>query len=121
MLLLSFKKDYKNKMKNTIKLTILMLICINLLDAKPLNTGEDVFRAYCWGCHHQTAQAFGPSFAQIADTRTKGQIQGHITAPKSMYKNLGYKRSVMPAFGETLKQEELNLITKFILSFKGKI
>jgi mono/diheme cytochrome c family protein len=63
--------------------------------------------------------AFGPSFAQIANKRTKAQIQGHIINPKAMYKQLGHKRSVMPAFGDKLSQKELDLITKFIQSFKG--
>ncbi len=82
--------------------------------------GEKVFRDYCWGCHHQTAVAFGPSFEQIANARTRGEIQGHIIAPKSMYKQLGHKRSVMPAFGDVLTQKELEDITNFIMNFKGK-
>jgi len=83
-----------------------------------LNTGEEVFRAYCWGCHHQTAQAFGPSFKQIAKTRTKDQMITHIMAPKSDYKQLGYKRSVMPSFGDTLSKKEIDLIIGFIESCK---
>lgn len=83
-------------------------------------SGEKVFRDYCWGCHHQTSVAFGPSFEQIANKRTKAEIQGHIIAPKSMYKQLGHKRSVMPSFKDTLSQKELDLITDFILSFKTK-
>ena len=86
-----------------------------------LNNGEDVFRAYCWGCHHQTATAFGPSFSKIANTRTKNQIITHISAPKSDFKQLGYKRTVMPSFGTTLDKKELNLIVEFILEQKGKI
>ena len=80
--------------------------------------GKKVFETYCWGCHHQTAMAFGPPFSQIASKRTKAQIQAYITSPKSMYKSFGYKRSVMTQFHLTNK--ELNLITDYILSYKGK-
>ncbi len=80
--------------------------------------GQKVFKDYCWGCHHQTAQAFGPSFKQIATQRTKDQIITHIASPKSDYKDLGYKRSVMPSFGTTLNKEELEQIVQFIYSCK---
>jgi mono/diheme cytochrome c family protein len=83
-----------------------------------LNSGEKVFREYCWGCHHQTAMAFGPSFQQIANSRTKEQIITHIASPKSDFKSLGYKRSVMPSFGTTLNKKELDLIVDFIYSCK---
>jgi mono/diheme cytochrome c family protein len=83
-------------------------------------SGEKVFKTYCWGCHHQTSVAFGPSFQEIADLRTIGEIQGHIIAPKSMYKQLGHKRSVMPSFEGKLTKDELNAITDFIYSFKSK-
>jgi cytochrome c551/c552 len=78
--------------------------------------GKAVFEKYCWGCHHQTSQAFGPSFEQIANTRDSGQIIAHIFDPKSSYKALGYKRSVMPSFD--LNDEETQAITQFILSYK---
>ena len=104
------------------KIILALLIVFNIANAtSKLNTGEKVFKAYCWGCHHQTSVAFGPSFSQMANKRTKGEIQGHIIAPKAMYKQLGHKRSVMPAFGDKLSQKELDLITDFILSFKGAI
>jgi mono/diheme cytochrome c family protein len=90
----------------------------NILFAKNL-TGEEVFRTYCWGCHHETSVAFGPSFESIANKRTKGEIQGHIIAPKSTYKQLGYKRSVMPSFKDKLNQNELDAITSFIFETKG--
>jgi mono/diheme cytochrome c family protein len=83
------------------------------------SSGKNVFETYCWGCHHQTSVAFGPSFQQIANTRTKSTIMSHILSPKSMYKQLGYKRSVMPSFANTLSDDELELITEFILSYKG--
>jgi len=101
-----------------------LIILLNVMSANPikvenLDSGEKIFKAYCWGCHHQTSVAFGPSFAQIANTRTKGEIQGHIVSPKSMYKQLGHKRTVMPPFGDKLSQKEIDLITDFIFSFKG--
>jgi mono/diheme cytochrome c family protein len=102
------------------KKIILILIAIISLNAKSLNSGDDVFREYCWGCHHQTSLAFGPSFTQIANSRTKTQIITHIMSPKSDYKSLGYRRSVMPSFGDTLSPKELELITGFIQSFKTK-
>jgi len=80
-------------------------------------SGKKVFETYCWGCHHQTAVAFGPSFSQIAGQRTAEEIQGMITDPASVSKHFGYKRNAMPAF--TLTPEELKAITDYILSFKG--
>lgn len=81
--------------------------------------GEKVFNTYCWGCHHQTSVAFGPSFEQIANQRSVGEIQGQIISPKSMYQQLGYKRTAMPSFQNTLSQEELEAITSYIYSFKS--
>ena len=65
---------------------------------------KKVFKDYCWGCHHQTSIAFGPSFQEIANKRTVGEIQGHIISPKSMYEQLGHKRSVMPSFQNVLSR-----------------
>jgi mono/diheme cytochrome c family protein len=79
-------------------------------------TGKKVFETYCWGCHHQTAVAFGPSFAQIASQRTADEIRAMITDPAATSKVLGYKRNAMPPF--ILNEEELKLITAYILSFK---
>lgn len=106
-------------MQTFFRLLLLIFFSFSLLFAQA-NSGEKVFKSYCWGCHHQTSVAFGPSFEQIANKRTKGEIQGYIIAPKSMYKQLGHKRSVMPSFKDTLSQKELDLITDFILSFKTK-
>jgi len=107
-------------MRYIIQLLVTTILFLTISQAKNLNTGETVFRAYCWGCHHQTAMAFGPSFQEIANKRNLGQIEGHIVNPKSDYKFLGYKRSVMPAFGNTLSQKELDLIANYILSYKDK-
>lgn len=80
-------------------------------------SGEKVFETYCWGCHHQTAVAFGSSFAQIASKRNADEIRAMITDPASVSKAFGYKRNAMPAF--TLNEEELKAITSYILSFKS--
>ncbi|WP_419763899.1 MAG: c-type cytochrome [Arcobacter sp.] len=102
------------------KITVLFLLLNSLAVAKQDLNGEGVFKTYCWGCHHQTSVAFGPSFESIANKRTMGEIQGHIIAPKSTYKQLGHKRSVMPSFKEKLNQNELDAITSFILQYKSK-
>lgn len=101
------------------KIPIVLMLLSSLSFAQGVN-GEKVFTDYCWGCHHQTSVAFGPSFQEIANKRTIGEIQGHIIAPKSTYKQLGHKRSVMPSFKDKLSQDELNAITKFIMSYKSK-
>ncbi len=101
------------------KLTLVLILSTTFSFAQE-TTGEKVFKQYCWGCHHQTSVAFGPSFEEIANKRTVGEIQGHIIAPKSTYKQLGHKRSVMPSFKEELSQTELDAITNFILSYKSK-
>ncbi|WP_295418703.1 cytochrome c [Sulfurovum sp.] len=79
-------------------------------------SGKKVFETYCWGCHHQTAVAFGPPFSQIASKRTAEEIQGMIADPEGVSKVFGYKRNAMPAF--KLNPEELKAITAYILSFK---
>jgi mono/diheme cytochrome c family protein len=114
MVLLSF-----NQIKDDIKMNrIAIAFCsiallFSFLEAQ---SGKKVFETYCWGCHHQTAVAFGPPFAEIASKRTSEEIQAMITDPASVSKLFGYKRNAMPAF--TLKPEELKAITKYILSFK---
>lgn len=80
--------------------------------------GKRVFEAYCWGCHHQTAVAFGPSFAEIASKRSAEEIRGMIVDPAAVSKSFGYSRNAMPAF--ELKEEELRSITAYILSYKSK-
>ncbi|SFV51086.1 Cytochrome c, class I [hydrothermal vent metagenome] len=90
-----------------------ILISISFLQAE---SGKKVFETYCWGCHHQTAVAFGPPFSDIASKRTAQEIQGMITDPVAVSKLFGYKRNAMPAF--QLTTEELNAITTYILSFK---
>lgn len=100
-------------MKKFLQITLLFT---TLLGAEQL-TGKKVFETYCWGCHHQTAMAFGPPFNQIAAKRTKGEIIAYISSPSSMYKKFGYKRSVMTQLH--LTPQELDLISDYILSYKG--
>ena len=102
------------------KFTMFFLIffsCITLTANKdPVPEGKKVFETYCWGCHHQTAVAFGPSFSAIASKRTAEEIRAMITDPEAVSKVLGYKRNAMPAL--KLTPEELKAITAYILSFR---
>lgn len=79
-------------------------------------SGKKVFETYCWGCHHQTAVAFGPHFEEIASKRNAEEIKAMITDPASVSKVFGYKRNAMPGF--TLSDENLTAITDYIISFK---
>jgi len=79
-------------------------------------SGKKVFETYCWGCHHQTAMAFGPSFETIASKRSAQEIKAMISDPESVSKVFGYKRNAMPSF--TLVDENLTAITDYILSYK---
>ena len=97
---------------------LILLASITLFANEPKLTGKKVFQTYCWGCHHQTAMAFGPPFREIANKRTKAEIEAYIASPKSMYKAFGYKRTVMTQLH--LNAKELDLISNYILSFKGK-
>ncbi len=83
------------------------------------SNGEQLFKAYCWGCHHQTAEAFGPSFRTIANTRTREEVIAQIADPEGTYKTLGYKRNSMPAFDD-LTSSELEALADFIYRFKDK-
>ncbi len=80
--------------------------------------GKQVFETYCWGCHHQTAVAFGPPFTEIASKRSAEEIEAMITDPAGVSKLFGYKRNAMPPF--KLTPEELKEITAYILSYKPK-
>jgi len=100
------------------KIHILFFVTILFNSLLFADSGKKVFETYCWGCHHQTAVAFGPPFSEIASKRTVEEIQAMITDPASVSKVLGYKRNAMPAF--TLNPQELKAITAYILSFKDK-
>ena len=98
------------------KIALIMVIITSMALAQ---NGKQVFETYCWGCHHQTAVAFGPSFSQIASKRSTQEIEAMITDPATISTILGYKRNAMPAF--QLTSQELEAITAYILSFKPKI
>ncbi|WP_324171926.1 cytochrome c [Sulfurimonas sp.] len=99
------------------KIYLLLLTLCFSLQSNDLD-GKEVFETYCWGCHHQTAVAFGPPFNKIANKRTKEEIQAYIIEPKAMYKAFGYKRTVMTQL--KLNDKEINAISDYILSYKGK-
>ena len=96
--------------------TISLFLLISTSSFLSADSGKRVFESYCWGCHHQTATAFGPSFAKIASKRTAQEIKAMISDPKTVSKLFGYKRNAMPKLN--LKADELNAITEYILSFK---
>jgi len=96
------------------KIFIYSLLTVALFSS----SGKKVFETYCWGCHHQTAVAFGPPFSEIASKRSAEEIRAMISDPKSVSKVFGYKRNAMPAF--KLKEDELKAITEYILSYKPK-
>jgi len=100
-----------------IKKIILLSLLSSLLLSSQMN-GKKVFETYCWGCHHQTAVAFGPPFNEIASKRSQDEIKAYILEPKAMYKAFGYKRTVMTQL--TLTDQEISSITDYILSYKGK-
>lgn len=100
-----------------IKNLILLTAFCSILSSSDLD-GKKVFETYCWGCHHQTAVAFGPPFTEIADKRTKDEIKAYILEPKAMYKAFGYKRTVMTQL--KLNDIEIESITDYIISYKGK-
>ena len=99
-----------------IKIVVLLIFC-SLIQAKDIEA-KKVFQTYCWGCHHQTAMAFGPSFREIANKRTQDEIEAYIIEPKAMYKAFGYKRTVMTQL--KLNQDEIRVVSQYILTFKGK-
>jgi len=99
------------------RIYLLIIVLAVTLSAETL-TGKKVFETYCWGCHHQIAVAFGPPFNEIASKRTKEEIQAYIISPKSMYKQFGYKRTVMTQL--KLNDKELDLISDYVLTYKGK-
>jgi len=101
------------------KIWVTFFIILALTTLSQADNGKKVFETYCWGCHHQTAEAFGPSFEEISSKRSADEIRAMITDPVSVSKVFGYKRNAMPAFPD-LKSEELKAITAYVLSFKSK-
>ena len=97
-------------------IAVLFLMLAALTTSLWAVSGKKVFETYCWGCHHQTAVAFGPPFAEIASKRDAATIRAMITDPASVSKTLGYTRNAMPKF--QLKEGEMQAITQYILSYK---
>ncbi len=97
---------------------ILLFVMVAVTSSAWAISGKKVFETYCWGCHHQTAVAFGPPFEQIASQRDAATIRAMISDPKSVSRALGYRRNAMPKL--TLTEEELQAITAYILSYKPK-
>ncbi len=83
------------------------------------SAGKRLFQEYCWGCHHETAMAFGPSFESIANKRSRAEVMAQIADPDATYKSLGYKTNSMPAFSD-LNSSELESLTDYIYKFKDK-
>ncbi len=79
--------------------------------------GERLFKTYCWGCHHQTATAFGPSFRTIANHRDKATMMAMMTDPEATSKVLGYRRNSMPAFND-LNASQKEALADYIMQFK---
>jgi len=82
----------------------------------PFLLGKDVFMEKCWGCHHQTQEAFGPPFKWIVNNRDRDTIISHIMNPEATYKQLGYKRNAMPRLN--LSPEELEAVVSYMMEFK---
>jgi len=61
-------------LEEIVRYTLIFLIFTITLFA---TNGEMVFKSYCWGCHHQSATAFGPSFEEIATKRSREEIRAH--------------------------------------------
>ncbi len=98
------------------KLLIALVFVVSILSTLQAQSGKKVFETYCWGCHHQTAEAFGPSFEEIASKRSADEISAMITDPAAVSKVFGYKRNAMPPF--KLTPEEMDALIAYILTFK---
>ncbi len=85
---------------------------------QPVLLGKQIFMEKCWGCHHQTQEAFAPSFKWIVNHRKPEQILAQIANPDEMYKKLGYKRNAMPKLN--LSSFELRAILSYMMQFKDK-
>ena len=103
-------------MKTVVCCCVLFAHTALIANSTEASSGKKVFETYCWGCHHQTAVAFGPPFSEIASKRTAEEIAAMITDPQRVSKVFGYKRNAMPSF--QLSPQETDAITRYILSFK---
>ncbi len=107
----------QSKKVEAVKKAAVVLLLLCAASAVSAADGKRLFKTYCWGCHHQTAEAFGPSFKTIASKRNRGEIIAQIVDPKGTYRMLGYKRNSMPPFND-LKPEELEALADYIMKFK---
>ncbi|ACO02987.1 MAG TPA: cytochrome C [Persephonella sp.] len=82
----------------------------------PVLLGREVFLKKCWGCHHETQEAFAPSFRWIVNRRDRSTIVAHILNPEGMYKALGYSRNAMPQLN--LSEWELEAVVSYMMEFK---
>ncbi len=103
------------------KIIKFLSVAILLITTYSLNasSGKKVFETYCWGCHHQTAVAFGPPFEEIASKRNRDEIRAMISDPALVSQSFGYRRNAMPPF--QLSEENLTAITNYILSYKPSL
>ncbi|MBT9584825.1 c-type cytochrome [bacterium] len=74
--------------------------------------GQQVFMERCWGCHHPTQEAFGPSLQEIFRRRTPAEIMAQILDPEGMHGQLGYQRNAMTR--QNLTPEELQALLAFM-------
>lgn len=88
----------------------------NLINKSPQyqlpQLGYQVFMEKCWGCHHPTQEAFGPSFQKIALSRKETWIRAQIANPQHTAKLLGYPRNAMPKI--PLTPAEIDALVAFI-------
>jgi mono/diheme cytochrome c family protein len=98
-------------------ITVLLFTYVSLMADE--SAGKKLFQEYCWGCHHETAMAFGPSFQSIANKRSREEVMAQIADPDDTYKSLGYKTNSMPAFND-LNSSEIKALTDYIYKFKDK-
>ncbi len=98
-------------------LSLLLALTVHSTLFAATGEGERLFKAYCWGCHHQSAEAFGPSFRTIANTRSRGEVIAHIADAEGTFKQLGYRRNAMPAFND-LNASALDTLADYIYRFK---
>lgn len=83
----------------------------------PYLLGREVFMEKCWGCHHPTQEAFGPSLKWVAGHRKDAQIKAHILDPEGTYRLGGYERNAMPKI--ELSEYELEALMGFIKGGPG--
>ncbi|MBI3929584.1 MAG: c-type cytochrome [Armatimonadetes bacterium] len=79
---------------------------------EPVELGRQVFMEKCWGCHHPTRQAFGPSLRSMAQNRTQAEIWAQILSPQTTHRRLGHPRNAMPRI--RLRPEEIVVLVSYI-------